>query len=97
MSRLLTNSKERGGTKKELNQLSKDEVIEVIMEYCHVLDKQATSDMNASPTKYMVNEFGGVKRCVLNLFKVLISHKVSTKDSFKIDKTYSQWVKESKI
>ena len=60
----------------DLELLSKEEIIEAVSMFFDQTDMEATSNMNEPEDKYMVNEFGNVKRCLLNRLKIMINYQV---------------------
>jgi len=59
-----------------LELLTKEEIIEAVSMFFDHVDKQATGNMNAPENKYMVNEFGMVKRTLLNRLKIMVRYQV---------------------
>ena len=59
-----------------LELLTKEEIIEAVSMFFDGVDKQATGDMNEPENKYMVNEFGMVKRTLLNRLKIMVRYQV---------------------
>lgn len=63
----------------DLELLTKEEIIEVVSMFFDQTDMEATADMNESEDKYMVNEFGRIKRTLLNRLKIMVNRQVRLK------------------
>jgi hypothetical protein len=63
----------------DLELLTKEEIIEVISMFFDQTDMEATGNMNEPEDKYMVNEFGRIKRTLLNRLKIMVNHQVRHK------------------
>jgi len=63
----------------DLELLTKEEIIEAVSYFYDITDMEATGNENDSEEKYMVNEFGRVKRTLLNRLKIVVNHKVREK------------------
>lgn len=62
-----------------LELLTKEEIIEAVSMFFDQTDMEATSDMKQPEDKYMVNEFGRIKRTLLNRLKIMVNHQVRSK------------------
>lgn len=62
----------------DLELLTKEEIIEAVSMFFDQTDMEATGNMN-EPDKYMVNEFGRVKRTLLNRLKIMVNRQVRHK------------------
>lgn len=60
----------------DLELLTKEEIIEAVSMFFDQTDMEATGNMNEPEDKYMVNEFGRVKRTLLNRLKIMVNHQV---------------------
>ena len=63
----------------DLELLTKEEIIEAVSMFFDQTDKQATGNMNEPEDKYMVNEFGRIKRTLLNRLKIMVNRQVRLK------------------
>ena len=63
----------------DLELLTKEEIIEAVSMFFDQTDMEATSNMNEPEDKYMVNEFGRIKRTLLNRLKIMVNHQVRLK------------------
>ena len=63
----------------DLELLTKEEIIETVSMFFDQTDMEATANMNEPENKYMVNEFGGIKRTLLNRLKIMVNCKVRRK------------------
>jgi len=63
----------------DLELLTKEDIIEVVSMFFDLTDMEATGDMNQSEQKYMVNEFGAIKRTLLNRLKIMVNYRVTRK------------------
>ena len=63
----------------DLELLTKEEIIEAVSIFFDQTDMEATGNMNEPEDKYMVNEFGRVKRTLLNRLKIMVNHQVRHK------------------
>jgi hypothetical protein len=61
----------------DLELLSKEQIIKAVLVWYDHVDVEATYDMKQPGEKYMVNEFGRVKRTILNRLKNYIKVEVS--------------------
>lgn len=60
----------------DLELLTKEEIIEAVSIFFGQTDMEATGNMNEPEDKYMVNEFGRVKRTLLNRLKIMVNRQV---------------------
>jgi hypothetical protein len=60
----------------DLELLTKEEIIEAVSIFFDQTDMEATGNMNEPEDKYMVNEFGRVKRTLLNRLKIMVNRQV---------------------
>ena len=63
----------------DLELLTKEEIIEAVSMFFDQTDMEATGNMNEPEDKYMVNEFGRVKRTLLNRLKIMVNRQVRLK------------------
>lgn len=63
----------------DLELLTKEEIIEAVSMFFDQTDMEATADMNETEDKYMVNEFGRIKRTLLNRLKIMVNRQVRVK------------------
>jgi hypothetical protein len=63
----------------DLELLTKEEIIEAISMFFDQTDMEATGNMNEPEDKYMVNEFGRIKRTLLNRLKIMVNRQVRLK------------------
>lgn len=63
----------------DLELLTKEEIIEVVSMFFDQTDMEATGNMNEPEDKYMVNEFGRIKRTLLNRLKIMVNRQVRLK------------------
>jgi hypothetical protein len=63
----------------DLELLTKEEIIEAVSMFFDQTDMEATGNMNEPEDKYMVNEFGRIKRTLLNRLKVMVNRQVRLK------------------
>ena len=63
-------------SKKELNQLDKSELVDLIYDYWSQLKTQAGNGMN-DKENYMMEEFGGVKMTEVNKLRNMLHHKLN--------------------
>jgi hypothetical protein len=63
----------------DLELLTKEEIIEVVSMFFDQTDMEATGNMNEPEDKYMVNEFGRIKRTLLNRLKIMVNRQVRHK------------------
>ena len=63
----------------DLELLTKEEIIEAVSIFFDQTDMEATGNMNEPGNKYMVNEFGRVKRTLLNRLKIMVKRQVKLK------------------
>lgn len=63
-----------------LQLLTKEEIIEAVSTFFDQTDMEATGNMNEPEDKYMVNEFGRIKRTLLNRLKMIVNHQVRHKE-----------------
>ncbi|HZK20084.1 MAG TPA: hypothetical protein VFC68_05095 [Treponemataceae bacterium] len=63
----------------DLELLTKEEIIEAVSMFFDQTDMEATGNMNEPEDKYMVNEFGRIKRTLLNRLKIMVNHQVRHK------------------
>jgi hypothetical protein len=63
----------------DLELLTKEEIIEAISMFFDQTDMEATGNMNEPEDKYMVNEFGRIKRTLLNRLKIMVNRQVRHK------------------
>lgn len=63
----------------DLELLTKEEIIEAVSMFFDQTDMEATADMNEAEDKYMVNEFGRIKRTLLNRLKIMVNRQVRLK------------------
>ena len=62
-----------------LELLTKEEIIEAVSMFFDQTDMDATGNMNEPEDKYMVNEFGRIKRTLLNRLKIMVNRQVRHK------------------
>ena len=60
----------------DLELLSKEQIIEAVSTWFDQTDMEATGNMNETEEKYMVNEFGRIKRTLLNRLRNHAKHQV---------------------
>jgi hypothetical protein len=63
----------------DLELLTKEEIIEAVSMFFGQTDMEATGNMNEPEDKYMVNEFGRIKRTQLNRLKIMVNRQVRLK------------------
>ena len=63
----------------DLELLTKEEIIEAVSMFFDQTDMEATGNMNEPEDKYMVNEFGRIKRTLLNRLKIMVNRQVRHK------------------
>ena len=63
----------------DLELLTKEEIIEAASMFFDQTDMESTSNMNEPEDKYMVNEFGRIKRTLLNRLKIMVNRQVRHK------------------
>lgn len=63
----------------DLELLTKEEIIESVSMFFDQTDMEATGNMNESEDKYMVSEFGRIKRTLLNRLKNMVNRQVRHK------------------
>ena len=63
----------------DLELLTKEEIIETVSMFFDQTDMEATGNMNEPKDKYMVNEFGRIKRTLLNRLKIMVNRQVRHK------------------
>ena len=63
----------------DLELLTKEEIIEAVSMFLDQTDMEATGNMNELEDKYMVNEFGRIKRTLLNRLKIMVNRQVRHK------------------
>jgi len=63
----------------DLELLTKEEIIEAISMFFDQTDMEATGNMNEPEDRYMVNEFGRIKRTLLNRLKIMVNCQVRLK------------------
>ena len=63
----------------DLELLTKEEIIEGASMFFDQTDMESTSNMNEPEDKYMVNEFGRIKRTLLNRLKIMVNRQVRHK------------------
>ena len=63
----------------DLELLTKEEIIEAVSMFFDQTDMEATGNMNETEDKYMVNEFGRIKRTLLNRLKIMVNRQVRLK------------------
>jgi len=63
----------------DLELLTKEEIIEAVSMFFDHTDMEATGNMNEPEDKYMVNEFGRLKRTLLNRLKIMVNRQVRHK------------------
>tara|TARA_R110000772_G_scaffold238479_1_gene350463 strand:- start:52 stop:294 length:243 start_codon:yes stop_codon:yes gene_type:complete len=63
----------------DLELLTKEEIIEAVSMFFDQTDMESTSNMNEPEDKYMVNEFGRIKRTLLNRLKIMVNRQVRHK------------------
>ncbi len=63
----------------DLELLTKEEIIEAVSMFFDQTDMEATGNMNETEDKYMANEFGRIKRTLLNRLKIMVNHQVRLK------------------
>ena len=63
----------------DLELLTKEEIIEAVSIFFDQTDMEATGNMNEPEDKYMVNEFGRIKRTLLNRLKIMVNRQVRHK------------------
>lgn len=63
----------------DLELLTKEEIIEAVSMFFDQKDMEATGNMNESEDKYMVSEFGRIKRTLLNRLKNMVNRQVRHK------------------
>lgn len=64
---------------KDLELLTKEEIIEAVSMFFDQTDMESIGNMNEPEDKYMVNEFGRVKRTLLNRLKIMVNRQVRHK------------------
>ena len=63
----------------DLELLTKEEIIESVSMFFDQTDMEATGNTNEPEDKYMVNEFGRIKRTLLNRLKIMVNRQVRHK------------------
>ena len=63
----------------DLELLTKEEIIESVSMFFDQTDMEATGNMNEPEDRYMVNEFGRIKRTLLNRLKIMVNRQVRHK------------------
>jgi hypothetical protein len=63
----------------DLELLTKEEIIEAVSMFFDQTDMESTGNMNEPEDKYMVNEFGRIKRTLLNRLKIMVNRQVRLK------------------
>ena len=63
----------------DLELLTKEEIIEAVSMFFDQTDMEATGNMNEPEDRYMVNEFGRIKRTLLNRLKIMVNRQVRHK------------------
>ena len=63
----------------DLELLTKEEIIEAVSMFFDQTDMEATGNMNEPEDKYMVNEFGRIKRTLINRLRNMVNHQVRHK------------------
>ena len=79
MERTLIRNEECQKFLNDLELLTKQEIIEAVSMFFDQTDMEATGNMNEPEDKYMANEFGRVKRTLLNRLKIMVNHQVRHK------------------
>ena len=79
MERTLIRNEECQKFLNDLELLTKQEIIEAVSIFFDQTDMEATGNMNEPEDKYMANEFGRVKRTLLNRLKIMVNHQVRHK------------------
>ena len=79
MERTLIKNEECQKFLNDLELLTKEEIIEAVSMFFDQTDMESTGNMNEPEDKYMVNEFGRVKRTLLNRLKIMVNHQVRHK------------------
>ena len=75
MERTLIRNEECQKFLNDLELLTKQEIIEAVSMFFDQTDMEATGNMNEPEDKYMANEFGRVKRTLLNRLKIMVNVK----------------------
>ena len=76
MERTLIRNEECQKFLNDLELLTKQEIIEAVSMFFDQTDMEATGNMNEPEDKYMANEFGRVKRTLLNRLKIMVNRQV---------------------
>lgn len=76
MERTLIRNEECQKFLNDLELLTKQEIIEAVSMFFDQTDMEATGNMNEPEDKYMANEFGRVKRTLLNRLKIMVNLKI---------------------
>lgn len=76
MERTLIRNEECQKFLNDLELLTKQEIIESVSMFFDQTDMEATGNMNEPEYKYMANEFGRVKRTLLNRLKIMVNLKI---------------------
>jgi hypothetical protein len=63
----------------DLELLTKEEIIEAVSMFFDQTDMEATGNVNEPEDKYMMNEFGRIKRTLLNRLKIMVNRQVRLK------------------
>jgi hypothetical protein len=63
----------------DLELLTKEEIIESVSMFFDQTYMEATGNIFAPDDKYVVNEFGRIKRTLLNRLKIMVNHQVRRK------------------
>ena len=63
----------------DLELLTKEEIIESVSMFFDQTDMEATGNMNEPEDRYRVNEFGRIKRTLLNRLKIMVNRQVRHK------------------
>ena len=79
MERTLIKNEECQKFLNDLELLTKEEIIEAVSMFFDQTDMESTGNMNEPEHKYMVNEFGRVKRTLLYRLKIMVNHQVRHK------------------
>ena len=79
MERTYIRNKECQNFLNDLELLTKEEIIEAVSMFFDQTDMEATGNMNEPEDKYMVNEFGRIKRTLLNRLKIMVNRQVRHK------------------
>jgi len=76
MERTLIRNEECQKFLNDLELLTKQEIVEAVSMFFDQTDMEATGNMNEPEDKYMANEFGRVKRTLLNRLKIMVNRQV---------------------